>query len=225
MNNDFFSHWLTTLPRSSWPELGDNPKKIALISVDMIVGFCHTGPLASVDIKKIIPHTINIFTNAYAYGISHFVLIQDAHDPQATEFTAYPPHCIKGSEEANTIPELQSLPFANQFKLFEKNSLSPAYTRKFNTWIAANPQIETFIVVGNCTDLCIYAMAMHLKLQANAINCTRRVVVIEQAVATYDISIEEAKRTGGMPHDGILLHGLFLYHMALNAIEVIKDIY
>jgi hypothetical protein len=38
------------------------------------------------------------------------------------------------------------------------------------------------------------------------------------------MSVEQAKEVGAYAHPGDLMHVFFLYHMALNGIEVIKAI-
>jgi hypothetical protein len=50
----------------------------------------------------------------------------------------------------------------------------------------------------------------------------RRVIVPANAVDTYDQTIEAAQEVGGLPHPADLHHAFFLYHMALNGIEVFK---
>jgi nicotinamidase-related amidase len=226
MHDEFF-HWLSAwerdLPTQLFEDL-DNPKKIALVSVDMVVGFCHKGSLASNEVKNIIPSVVDLFKKSHEYGVDKFLLVQDAHDHEAKEFAAYPPHCIKGSDEAETIPEIKELSFSNLFTTIEKNSLSPMYEEAFDRWLIKHQTIDTFVIVGDCTDLCIYSMAMHLRLHANAKNHHRRIIVPANAIATYDLSIKNAQKIGVFPHPEALLNPLFLYHMALNAIEVVKYI-
>jgi hypothetical protein len=43
-------------------------------------------------------------------------------------------------------------------------------------------------------------------------------------VDTYDMAVDIAKSIGAIPHDGDLLHAIFLYHMALNGVEVVAGI-
>ncbi len=93
-----------------------------------------------------------------------------------------------------------------------------------NDWLQAKPEVDTFIVVGDCTDLCTYQLAMHLRLDANARQRHRRIIVPANAVDTYDRTVATAQQQGGLPHDGDLLHAVFLYHMALNGIEVVARI-
>jgi hypothetical protein len=36
--------------------------------------------------------------------------------------------------------------------------------------------------------------------------------------------VDVARRLGGLPHAGDLLHLIFLYHMALNGIEIVREV-
>lgn len=226
MHKDFFN-WLNNWKEKLYPlnfdQLG-NPTKIAIVSVDMIVGFCHEGPLASKEVHDIIPSVVNIFTKAHRYGVQHFLMLQDAHPDNAEEFNIYPPHCMKGTEEAENIPEIATLPFANMFTTFEKNAWSPAYDTNLNEWIKNHSEVETFILVGDCTDICVHATAMHLRMQANALQIKRKIIIPANTVATYDMSIKKAQKLNTLPHPAELFHSMFLYHMALNGMEIVKEI-
>jgi hypothetical protein len=80
------------------------------------------------------------------------------------------------------------------------------------------------MVVGDCTDLCTYQLAMFLRLDANARQKARRVIVPADCVQTYDLPVEIASGLGALPHPGNLLHAVFLYHMQLNGVEVVSEI-
>jgi len=90
-------------------------------------------------------------------------------------------------------------------------------------WLEARHHFAAVVIVGNCTDLCVHQMAMHLKLYANAHNLKMRVIVPENAVQTYDMPIEAANTTGALPHHGDFMHLIFLYHMQLNGIKVVRE--
>ncbi|MBE3561257.1 MAG: isochorismatase family protein, partial [Ktedonobacteraceae bacterium] len=149
---------------------------------------------------------------------------QDCHTPESVEFADFPPHCQRGTGEASTIPELASLPFSNLFTVVAKNSLSAFHGTDLGTWLERHRDLQAAVVVGNCTDLCVHQMAMHLKLYANAYNLKMRVIVPENAVQTYDMPVEAAQQAGALPHNGDVLHLLFLYHMRLNGVEVVREI-
>lgn len=225
MNKDFLNwieEWFNGLKPVNIRDF--EPKKTAIVSVDMVKGFCSIGPLASPIVAGIIPAIVLLFKKGEKYGIENFLLFQDTHDPKTPEFGSFPAHCLKGSEESETIEELQKLSVADKYKIFEKNSITPAFNTGFDKWLLDNRQIENFIVVGNCTDLCIYFHAMHLRLSANANNLKRRIIVPENCTATYDLSVETAAKLGAMPHDAETLQQMFLYHLALNGVEVVKHI-
>lgn len=227
MNKEFLKwidSWFGNLKLLDFEKSGIDPKKTALVSVDMVKGFCTVGALASPRVAAIIPAIVEVFGKSHKWGIENFLLFQDTHDSKTPEFGSFPPHCLEGSEEAETIDELRNLPFADKFKIFEKNSLSPAFNTGFDEWLKKNGEIENFIVVGNCTDLCIYTHAMHLRLHANANNLKRRIIVPENCTSTYDLPVNAAKKIGAIPHDAETLHKIFLYHLALNGVDVVKKI-
>jgi nicotinamidase-related amidase len=221
---EYVDGWLAGLARPPLADLAAPPEATAVVSVDMINGFCHSGPLASPRVKALIPPIVNLLTRARQAGVRDIALTQDTHEPEAVEFGAYPPHCVRGTAEAETIPEFKSLPFLDQMTVIEKNSISSSLETGLEAWIADRPALRTFLVVGDCTDLCVYQLAMHLRLQANARQLERRVIVPADCVDTYDLPVETARSIGAVPHDGELLHRLFLYSMMLNGIEVVGGI-
>ncbi len=152
------------------------------------------------------------------------MLPQDTHEPDAIEFNQWPPHCVRGTEESETVQELKDLPFFSSVQVIEKNSINSGLNAGVEAWLAENPDLDTFIVVGDCTDLCTYQLAMYLRVRANEMQLHQRVIVPANAVDTYDLPIEAARSVGAMPHPGDLMHALFLYHMALNGVEVVKEI-
>ncbi len=220
----FLAKWQADLPSLPLEQAIPHPDQTAVICVDMINGFCHFGALSSPRVHSIIEPVVELFQRAQAAGVPHFLLTQDTHEPDAVEFGQFPPHCVRGTLEAETIPEIRSLPFFDQMVLFEKNSIQSGLNTGLNDWLAAHPAVDTFILVGDCTDLCIYQLAMHLRLEANACQMQRRVILPADCSQTYDISVPVAKQIGAMPHDGELLHSIFLYHMALNGVEVVAEI-
>ena len=220
----FVRDWLGQLQEESIAEIAPDPAATAVFSTDMINGFLHFGALSSPRVKALAAPVAGLFTLAWNHGVREFVLTQDTHHPGTPEFESYPPHAHAGSDESQTIPELANLPFADAFTIFEKNSLSPAIGTGFDAWLDAHPEIDTAIVVGNCTDLCIYQLAMHLRMRANAHNITGYdVVVPANCVDTFDIPVE-AVQANGEAHPGDFFHEVFLYHMAQNGVQVVAAI-
>ncbi len=221
---EWLEKWRGGLRRRSLAEVFPAPERSAIMSIDMINGFCYEGPLASPRVAVMVPAVVELFEKAHTSGVDHFVLLQDTHSDEAPEFDAFGPHCVAGTSQAETIPELKELPFSDRFLIMEKNSISPAIGTGLDRWLRANGGIDSFVVVGVCTDICVYQLALHLKLTANAANIGRRVIVPADCVETYDMPVDRAVGLGVLPHDGDLLHSIFLYHLALNSILVIAGI-
>ena len=221
----YLEQWYGALPALSLQTIvADAPKRVALISVDMINGFCCEGPLAGPRVGALIDPVASLFQAAYDAGVRAFALTQDTHDPSTPEFMSYPAHCVAGSAESEAVDALKGLPFYGAVATFPKNSLSSHLGTSFGAWLAERPELDTFVVVGNCTDLCVYSAAMHLRLEANALNLQRRVIVPAAIVNTFDTPVSVARELGIKAHDGDLHHALFLHHMASNGVEVVGNI-
>ncbi len=219
---DWLEQWFVNLKPLALDELLREPDKAALVSVDLINGFCYEGNLASPRIAALVPAVVDLLKRAHAMGLHHFMMVQECHSEHAEEFNAYGPHGICGTGEAEMVPEFAALPFAHEFQVIQKNSIHAIEGTRMEQWLAEHPEVDTFIVVGDCTDLCTYDAALDLKLRANIRDLPRRVVVHENCIQTYDLPVAHAQRIGAMPHDGDLLHRMFLYQMALNKIEVVS---
>ena len=223
---DYLDNWLESLaplPLEQVIEEAGGPQHVGIFCVDVINGFCHEGALASPRVEAIIEPITDLFRNAYAAGVENFVLTHDAHDAAALEFMDYPPHCIGGTEESKIVPELMELACAPLYHILPKNCLSSGIGTGLDAWLEAHPQVTHRIVVGDCTDLCTYHLAMYLKLRANAVNQMHPVILPANCVDTYDIPIEVALLEGIPAHPADLFHGMFLYSMSLNGVQTVSQ--
>lgn len=216
--------WAERLPVLKGEEVFHDPSRVAIVSVDVINGFCAFGPLASPRVGQIVEPIAQLFERAWRAGVRNILLIQDTHEPDAVEFAQWPPHCVRGTAEAEPVDRFKQLSFFSQMIQMPKNSIHSGLNTDLNAWIADHPEVETFVVVGDCTDLCTYQLAMHLRLDANARQLSWRVILPADGVETYDLPVEVAQAQNLLPHPGDLLHGVFLYHMALNGVEVVARI-
>lgn len=222
---DWLARWEVGLPSMDLEAVVSDPARVALISVDLTNGFCCEGPLASPRAAGIIPAVVRLFQRAHDLEVRHFLLPQDTHDPDAVEFSAFPPHAMAGTAESETIDELMNLLFSDLFVVMPKNSVSCSIGTGLGPWLEAHPTVTTFIAVGVCTDICDYQVAMYLRLRANVLGLRDiRVIVPGDCVQTYDVPVETAAELGILPHDGDLLHSIFLYSMALNGIEIVAHL-
>lgn len=203
----------------------NDPSTVGVVCVDVIEGFCTVGPLSSARVNQIVEPITALFKLAWEQGVRDICLPQDTHPADAVEFANYAPHCIKGTVESDTVAAFKQLPFFDQITVIEKNCINCGTNDHFLEWMNARPHIKTWIVVGDCTDICTYQLAMHLRTAANERQIRgRRVVVPVDCVDTYDLPVDTALQIGATPHDAELLHHVFLYHMMLNGVQIVTQI-
>lgn len=221
---DYLENFTDNLPDLTLEDVIAEPDQTAIISVDVINGFLYEGPLSSPRVATIGEPIAQLMGAAWARGVREILLLQDAHTEDSLEFEAYGEHVIKGTHQAQAIDQIKSLPFYDRLTTIYKDSIHPAVNTGFESWLSKREHLHTFIVVGDVTDLCVYHLATYLKFHANAHQTPRRVIVPENCVQTWHLSVDAAANLPAMPHHGDLLHAVFLYHMALNAVEVVKSI-
>ena len=214
-----------TLDLTTIIEEAGGPDKIAIMAVDVTVGFCSKGALASDRVAGIVEPISTLFKRAHDLGVRHFVLPQDTHIEGAIEFSAFPPHCVAGTDESTTMPELLALPFSDLFTVIEKNSVCVSLGTDLDPWLEAQPEVTTFVTVGDCTDFCTHRLAMHLRLRANVLHQPNaRVILPVDGVDTFHIPVDVTRELNIMPHHGDLLHLIFLFNMAQNGVEVVAKV-
>ena len=221
---NYLGEWSEAIQDKKLSEIVKIPANTAVFVVDVTHGFCTSGPLSSPRVGKIVDPIVNLLKIAWELGIPHYLLPQDTHDPRAEEFNEYPPHCVRGTQEAETVEKIKALAFYDRMIIFEKNSINSGVNPGVSIWLNNHPEVDTYILTGDCTDLCIYQLATYLKADANERQVHRRVIIPADCVDTYHMSVETAKDVGGFPHDAELLHLIFLNHMALNGIEIYRQI-
>jgi len=157
-------------------------KKNLLVVVDMVNGFTSFGALADTRIQAIIPNIERAVKIAKSKGYM-MVAFKDCHQMGDEEFKTFPPHCLKGTAEAELVPELKK--YEKDFFVIEKNT-----TNGFNTY-AFKKLITSFIfdnvyVVGCCTDICVKDFSLSLKNFLNKNQIKTNVTVLSDMVSTFD---------------------------------------
>lgn len=186
------------------------PEKTALVIVDMINGFTREGALKSERIEALIPVIAGLSEECGKRGIPR-IAFADCHAEKSPEFGSYPVHCLAGTSESELIDELKKHP---GYLLIPKNSTNGFLEEGFRDWLARNGTIRNFIVVGDCTDICVLQFALSLKTWLNMRNELSRIIVPVDAVDTYDLG----------QHDGDLLNVVSLHIMAGSGIEPVKSV-
>jgi len=148
----------------------------AVLVIDMLRGFLEEGyPLYCGDkARDIIPNIKALLERELRQGSRIFFLC-DNHAPDDAEFQMFPPHCIKGTAEAEVIPELAQY----EGEIMPKRR----YSAFFNTQLESKLKElrpEKLIVCGVCTDICV----MHSV--ADARNRDYLVEVPANCVASFD---------------------------------------
>lgn len=221
---DYLESWLENRPVLSLDEVLSEPEKSAIISADMINAFLYEGPLSSPRVATIDKPINKLMRSAWDKGLRDILLVQDAHHEESPQLDAYGEHALAGTRAAEATDLIKNLPFYDRLTTIYKDSIHPALNNGFDDWIDERDHIKTFIAVGNVTDLCLYNLALYLRFRANAYHKERRVIVPENCVQTWHLSVEDAEDLPAMPHHGDMLHATFLYHLALNGVEVVKQI-
>ena len=111
---------------------------------------------------------------------SDVIFICDTHDPDDLEFQMFPVHCLRGTEEAEVIPELASYPG----ELVRKRRYSAFFETDLEERLKALAP-DKLIICGVCTDICV------LHTAADARNRDYAVEVPTDCVASFD---QEAHR-------------------------------
>lgn len=185
-------------------------KNTILVIVDVINGFVREGALQSDRIESIIPKITDLSRACDGFEIKKLAFC-DYHTQASPEFDAYPPHCLEGTSEAEVVDEIKQI---GGYKLIPKNSTNGFLEEAFQDWLEKNSNIDTFIITGDCTDICIQQFAITLKTWFNMKNRKSRVIVPIKMVETYDLGV----------HNGDLVNMMALYNMMINGVEVVEDI-
>lgn len=188
------------------PLKGLQKEQTALVMVDMVNGFTKEGALSSPRVEGLIPEIATLSKACDKLQIKKLAFA-DCHTKASPEFDAYPEHCMAGTSEGEIVDELKGI---GGYTLIPKNSTNGFLEEAFQRWLQENEDVNTFIITGGCTNICISHFAITLKTWFNVQNRKVRVIVPINAVETYDLGL----------HDGDLMHVMALYNMMINGVEL-----
>lgn len=183
-------------------------KKTSLFIVDINNGFAKNGALYSPRVEALISPIANFTKHLSSNEIANIIAFTDCHTPESIELLSYPSHCLENDLESQIVDELK---FIENIHILPKNSTNGFFALEdlnFNN-------IDNIIIVGDCTDICIYQFAVTLKAYFNQQNISKNIVVPINLVDTYDIP---------SVHPAELLNIVFLNSMIQNGINVVKEI-
>jgi len=209
------------IPLLEWPH-GEAVSRTAIVIVDLVRGFCHLGPLASPRVEALVDPVAQFLMQARQQNLQHFWFCCDEHPPDSPEFQSFPPHCIAGSEESQLHPTLEALNLGSGCRRFAKGSLNAFLEGPLLAHLEQHPEIDRFLFVGDCTDLCVFQGAMHLRMLANTRGLTWQVDIVSDLVDTYDVPVAVAQELGILPHPAETCHKLALYQLKLNGCRLFR---
>ena len=134
------------------------PENFACVVVDMVNGFVKAGAMADPAIMGITPAIVRVLEHT---DESRRVFFADTHEKDCIEFAAFPPHCVKGTEESEIIDELKPYVTAG---IIPKNSTNGFHAMKD---LSVFSGVDSVVVTGCCTDICVLQFALTLKTWFN----------------------------------------------------------
>lgn len=158
------------------------PEKTAMIVVDVVNGFIREGAMASPLVEDIIPAVAKLMDKCNKAEIP-VVAFADCHKEDCSEFASFPPHCIENTSESELVDELKKV---GGYFLMKKNSTNGFHEKIFKQCLIQNPTTNTFIVVGDCTDICVMQFCLTLKTWYTQQNRNIDIYIPVNAVETYD---------------------------------------
>lgn len=185
--------------------------KKALVVVDMVKGFYSVGALASDRTGRVIDSIVSL-SNALLDEEKLFFI--DSHKEDAVEFLSFPPHCVEETVEEELIDEIKDLTNGEHVTILKKNSINGFHAKGFMKWLLDNKDIDSFIVTGVCTNICVETFVISLKTYFNENNIAKNIYVPMNTVETYDFG----------SHNGDLMNLLSFYKMKQNGINVVKNL-
>lgn len=182
--------------------------RTAIIVMDMVNGFAKEGPLFDERVKRLIPG-IRKLLGAAADRKIEMLAFRDCHSKDSKEMKFYPAHCLSDEKESELVDEIKGFHFSH---IIPKNSTNGFHTTEFQNWLKET-NVDTIILVGDCTDLCIEHFAISLQTYLNQHNFEGRIIVPMELVDTFDFGVHQAE----------LMNVVSLYHMMSNGIELIQN--
>ena len=202
---NYIKNNLDNLPTLNLSDLQLN--KTELFIVDINNGFAKEGNMYSSRVNNLINPIVN-FTKSISKDIKSIIAFTDYHTDESVELLNYPTHCLKDTIECEIVDELKSI---DNIKIVKKNSTNGFFALSnldFNN-------TDNIIIIGDCTDICVYQLAITLKSYFNQNNISKNIIVPMNLVDTYHVD---------NVHPAELLNIVFFNSMIQNGIKVVKEI-
>ncbi len=210
-----------------------------LIIVDIVNGFATVGagnlaPQAeNAQVNRMVSESDRLARVFEGKGWAVLAFL-DTHEPGKPE-PPYPPHCEAGTGEEELVPALKWLEDSAAATLVRKDcingfvgSIGADGRNAVVDWVNAN-EVETVLVVGICTDICVmdFVLTMLSARNHGLMPSCRDIVVYDGGCATYDLP-KSVVTDLGLPetasHPQDLTHHMGLYFMAARGARIASDV-
>ncbi len=159
--------------------------KKALYIIDMNNGFVNFGAMHNKEYQKLVPEQLKMIEKFRREGeLVNFVL--EAHNKDAIEFKKFPTHCIKGTAEANLIPELLKEQDKPNTHTYYKNCINGILRNRIKNNIKRMTNLKEVVFEGVCADLCVMDFARTYARYLDEINKEAKLFVVKNAIDTFD---------------------------------------
>ena len=160
-------------------------KTKVLYMIDMNNGFVNFGPMANQKYNELVPEQLKMLEKfRRENGQINFIL--EAHDKNANEFKTYPAHCIKGTPEAEVIPEFKKYQLALGARTFYKNCINGMLNKDVQEQLRTLRCLREIVIEGVCADLCVMDFARTNARFLDEINKEAKIFVVRKAIDTFD---------------------------------------
>lgn len=171
---------INALPHITLDSLGD---KCALVVVDIVNGFVREGAMAAPAVEGIIPNSAEL-VKRFCDKKMPVAAFADCHKKDCAEFLSFPEHCLDGTSESEIVDEIKA---AGSYRLIKKNSTNGFHEKEFLDFMEENPDVETYVVIGDCTDICVMQFCLSLRTWFNCRDMKDKSIIVPvDCVETYD---------------------------------------
>ncbi len=219
--------------------LGSNDRP-GLVIVDLIKGFTKVGagslaPLApNAQINSMISEVSSL--SAQFHEKKHpTYFFKDSHHPEKYE-PPYPPHCLKGTEEAEIVDELKWMETSTHVTFLEKECINGFIgamdengQNHFIKWVKDH-KLTHLIFTGICTDVCVMDLVLiSLSVRNRGFfgSTLKEIIVYEPGCATFEINHQMCEKytlPDSARHPQALAHHLGLYFMASRGAIIVDEV-
>jgi nicotinamidase-related amidase len=162
----------------------ENVKRVFAVT-DVQVGFTMKGVLANFYVTYIVPEIIRLIEEEFNKEGDEVIFFLDSHTKNAAEFKRFKDteHCVEGDEQSEIIPALK--PYVEGRRVFRKNSTMIYALKEYRKYLYENPTIQEMVFGGLLKDMCVFDAAYPTKKHFEQENLDVKVVVPQNASATY----------------------------------------